>query len=191
MGVSRLFRGLIHQPHTGTDLAAWKTAWDTLTHTQIHTQMLIWTTSMEQIKAWQILLRICNHMQLVCRDPSCTHWLELKLGQFDTVCDLSVLLGLPSVFLLPSFTPDSICRLAAAAVHVHTAAPGWAKLALAGTGKSPNNLLQLHRQALKWRNKNKTHFLWQSRRLECTQEAPSFRLGAKWFWEALSFFFLF
>lgn len=171
MGVSRLFRGLIHQPHTGTDLAAWKTAWDTLTHTLIHTQMLVRTTSMEQIKAWQILLKICNHMQLVCQNPSCTHRLDPKLGQFDTVCDLSVLLGLPSVFLPPSltslcyfasesFTPDSICRLAAAAVHVHTTATGWAELALAGTGKGPNNLLQLHRLALKWGNKNKTHFLW-------------------------------
>lgn len=102
--------------------------------------------------------------------------------------DLYILLSVPTAFFPPfstplcyfaaeSFTPDSICCLAATVVPIHTAAPAWAKPSI-GTRPANFSSSSIHKN----KKKKGRYFLWWS------PEAPHFHLGTKWFGKVLIFF---
>lgn len=177
MGVSRLLPGLIHQPHTGADLAAGETAWDAHTHTHTETHTLYIQMYRKQLGTTNECDDIVRRVHIL----SVHRCVDLRLAVFDTERPLRGLcLAVPKAsfstplcyFAAESFTPDSICRLAATVVPVHTArAKPRVGQHWCASSKFPS--CSMHR--------NKRRILSDAVDGGTSQEARHFHLGAKWF----------
>ncbi len=196
MGVSRLLPGPIHQPHTGTDLSAGRTTWDKQKHTryiQMFSKQTADSPSVPQMSS--LKLHACIKKPLYrCKLSTLSLSEDWQHLTWHPPPDLYILLYVPMAFFFhrsqpplcyfatESFTPDSICRLAATVVPVRSAAPARAKLAWASVGMRPANFPPVASTRKKIKDEEGKKYIHTDEvQGSISHEAPHFHLGAKWF----------